>query len=81
LHQAWLDAERRRHPVPELTTRQWQLMDLLAAGHTNVQIGRRLGVSEGTIRKHLEHIYRRLGVSSRGAAITRAFRGAGHAGS
>ncbi len=75
LHQAWLDAERRRYPVPELTPRQWQLMDLLAAGHTNAQIARRLGVSEGTIRKHLEHIYRRLGVSSRGAAITRAFHG------
>ena len=73
LHQAWLDAERRRHPVPELTPRQWQLMDLLAAGHTNAQIARRLGVSEGTIRKHLENIYRRLQVSSRAAAITRAF--------
>jgi DNA-binding NarL/FixJ family response regulator len=73
LRQAWLDAERRRHPIPELTTRQWQLMDLLAAGHPNAQIARRLGVSEGIIRKHLEHIYQRLGVSSRTAAITRAF--------
>lgn len=73
VHQAYLDAERRRHPVPELTPRQWQLIDLLAAGHTNAQIARRLYVSEGTVRKHLEHIYRRLGVSSRAAAITRAF--------
>jgi len=53
--------------------RQWQLIDLLAAGHTNAQIARRLGVSQGTIRKHLENIYRRLRVSSRAAAITRAF--------
>jgi DNA-binding CsgD family transcriptional regulator len=73
VHQAYLDAERHRHPVPELTPRQWQLMDLLAAGHTNAQIARRLGVSEGTIRTHLENIYRRLQVSSRSAAITRAF--------
>jgi DNA-binding CsgD family transcriptional regulator len=73
LHQAYLDAERRRHPAPELTPRQWQLMDLLATGHTNAQIGRRLGISEGTVRKHLENIYRRLQVSSRSAAITRAF--------
>jgi DNA-binding CsgD family transcriptional regulator len=72
LHQAYTDAERRRHPVPELTPRQWQLMDLLAAGHTNAQIARRLGVSEGTVRTHLENIYRRLGVSNRSAAITRA---------
>ena len=73
LHQAYLDAKRRRHPIRELTPRQWQVMDLLAAGHTNAQIARRLGVSEGTIRKHLENIYRRLQVSSRPAAITRAF--------
>ncbi|MGP8000601.1 MAG: response regulator transcription factor [Streptosporangiaceae bacterium] len=48
------------------------MLDLLAAGHTNAQIARRLGVSEGTIRTHLESIYRRLGVSSRTAAVTRA---------
>jgi DNA-binding NarL/FixJ family response regulator len=73
LHQAYLDAERRRHPVPKLTPRQWQLVDMLAAGHTNAQIARRLGISDSTVRKHLENIYRRLEVSSRAAAITRAF--------
>jgi len=73
LHQAYADAERRRHPVPELTPRQWQLIDLLAAGRTNAQIARRLGISEATVRTHLENIYRRLGVSSRSAAVTRAF--------
>jgi DNA-binding NarL/FixJ family response regulator len=44
----------------------------LAAGHTNTQIARRLGVTEGTVRKHLENIYGRLGVSSRTAAGMRA---------
>jgi DNA-binding CsgD family transcriptional regulator len=73
LQQAYLDAEARRRPVPELTPRQWQLMDLLAGGGTNAQIARRLGISEATVRKHLENIYRRLDVSSRAAAITRAF--------
>jgi DNA-binding CsgD family transcriptional regulator len=73
LHQAYLDAERRRHPVPRLTPRQWELLRLLAAGHTNTQIARRLGISEGTVRSHLENIYERLGVSSRTAAVTRAF--------
>ena len=33
LHQAYLDAEARRHPVPELTPRQWQLMDLPRRRH------------------------------------------------
>ena len=73
LHQAYLDAERRRHPVPQLTARQQDLLHLLAAGHTNNQIARRLGISEGTVRTHLENIYRLLQVSSRTAAVTRAF--------
>jgi FixJ family two-component response regulator len=35
------------------------LLHLVAAGHTNTQISRRLGISEGTVRTHLEHIYHR----------------------
>jgi DNA-binding CsgD family transcriptional regulator len=73
LHQAYMEAERRRHPVPRLTPRQTDLIRLLAAGHTNTQIARRLGISEGTVRTHLENIYERLHVSSRTAAVTRAF--------
>jgi DNA-binding CsgD family transcriptional regulator len=73
LHQAYLDAERRRHPAPKLTARQRELLHLVAAGHTNTQIARRLGISEGTVRTHLENIYRLLQVSSRTAAVTRAF--------
>jgi DNA-binding NarL/FixJ family response regulator len=46
---------------------------LVAAGHTNTQIARRLGISEATVRTHLENIYGRLQVSSRTAAVTRAF--------
>jgi DNA-binding CsgD family transcriptional regulator len=73
LYQAYLDAERRRHPVPRLTPRQKELLRLVAAGHTNTQIARCLGISEGTVRTHLENIYGRLQVSSRTAAIIRAF--------
>jgi len=73
LQQAYLDAERLRHPAPRLTPRQKDLLRLLAAGHTNAQIARRLGISEGTVRSHLEDIYGRLNVSSRTAAVTRAF--------
>jgi len=73
LHQAYRDAERRRHPSPQLTPRQWELLRLVAAGHTNAQIARQLGISAGTVRIHLENIYARLHVSSRTAAVTRAF--------
>jgi len=73
VYQAYLDAKRRSHPVPRLTRRQNDLLRLLADGHTNTQIARRLGITEGTVRTHLENIYERLGVSSRTAAVTRAF--------
>ena len=75
LHQAYLDAERRRHPIPRLTPRQWELLRLVAAGLTNTQIADQLGVAEGTVRIHLGNVYERLHVSSRTAAVTRAFPG------
>ena len=73
MQQSFLDAERRRNPAPDLTPRHWDLLHLLAAGRTNIQIARQLGLSEGTVRTHLENIYARLEVSNRTAAIIRAF--------
>jgi len=73
LQQAYLDAQRRRHPAPLLTRRQTDVLQLVAAGHTNAQAARRLDVSESTVRTHLENIYERLQVSSRTAAVLRAF--------
>jgi DNA-binding CsgD family transcriptional regulator len=73
LREAYLDAERRRRGVPDLTPRHWELLRLVAAGATNAQIGRRLAISEGTVRTHMENIFRRLHVSSRTAALARAF--------
>ncbi|WP_433162587.1 response regulator transcription factor [Kribbella sp. CA-247076] len=67
------DLERRRAGIPDLTTRQLELLRLVAEGHSNTQIARRLFVAEGTVRKHLENIYERLGVTSRTAAVATAF--------
>ena len=58
-------AERRRCGVAPLTARQRQLLSHVAAGLTKRQIAWRLGVSEGTVGKHLEGIFARLGVHSR----------------
>jgi DNA-binding CsgD family transcriptional regulator len=57
---------------PQLTTRQEQVLRLVADGLTDVAIGHRLGCSPRTVDKHLEHIYRKLGVSCRTAAIAAA---------
>ena len=73
LNQAYLDAERRRRSPPPLTPRQRELMRLIAAGHTSAKIARQLGITEGTVRSHLQDIYTRLQVSNRAAAVARAF--------
>jgi DNA-binding CsgD family transcriptional regulator len=73
LHEAYRAAERTRCGVPELTRRQRELLHLVADGYTNAQIGRRLGLAEGTVRKHLENIFAKLQVSTRTAAVIKAF--------
>lgn len=51
-----------------LTPRQRDVLALVREGATNYAIGRRLGISEGTVRTHLQNSYAVLGVSSRTAA-------------
>lgn len=56
--------------LAELTDREVQILQLVALGRTNAAIARSLDVSSRTVAKHLEHIYRKLGVSSRTAAVS-----------
>jgi DNA-binding CsgD family transcriptional regulator len=76
---ALLLEERAGPPSPRavealgLTRRQTQVLALVARGDTDIQVGRRLGISPRTVDKHLEHIYRALGVATRTAAVARAF--------
>lgn len=55
----------------ELTAREQLILARVADGATNAAIARGLGTSPRTVAKHLEHVYRKLGVSSRAAAISR----------
>jgi len=64
-------AERRRRGELLLTVRQQEILMLVAEGCTNRQVSRRLGLSEATVRTHLENIFARLGVNSRTAAVAR----------
>ncbi|MEU7692007.1 response regulator transcription factor [Microbispora hainanensis] len=62
----------RPRPVPELTERELEVLDLVAAGLTNHAIARRLYLSEKTVRNHVSNIFAKLGVSDRAAAVARA---------
>jgi DNA-binding CsgD family transcriptional regulator len=53
-----------------LTDREVQVLELVAVGRTNVAIGRVLEVSPRTVAKHLERIYRKLGVGNRAGAVS-----------
>jgi len=51
-----------------LTPREQQVLSLVSGGSTNRQVARRLEITDRTVRKHLEDIYRRLDVTNRVAA-------------
>jgi NarL family two-component system response regulator LiaR len=57
-----------------LTDREWQVLDLLAAGVTTEEVAARLVLSIETVRSHLKRVYRKLGVRSRDAAVLAAAR-------
>ena len=59
-------------PFPELTDREREVLDLVAAGLDNLSISRRLSVSSKTVRNHLSNILTKLQVADRAQAIVRA---------
>jgi ATP/maltotriose-dependent transcriptional regulator MalT len=60
--------------VGGLTDREVEVLCLVAAGRTNREIATALVVSEHTVRRHLQNIFGKLGVSSRAAATAYAYR-------
>jgi DNA-binding CsgD family transcriptional regulator len=58
-----------------LSPREREVLALVEAGRSNAEIGRALWISPATVRTHLEHVYAKLGVHSRTAAVWRLRRG------
>lgn len=52
-----------------LSARELEVMSLIAGGHTNGEIAAHLFLAEKTVKNHVRHIYSKLGVDSRPAAI------------
>ena len=56
-----------------LTRRELEVVAMLAEGETNARIAQRLVVSEDTVKSHVKHILRKLGVHNRSQAVSRYF--------
>lgn len=66
------DRSRPQGVATRLTARQTEILGWIAAGKTDACVGELLGVSKRTVQKHLQNIYRQLGVSNRTGAVMRA---------
>ena len=56
-------------PLSRLTTRERELLAVLADGWTNLQIAARTGISENTVKYHLKNLYDKLDVRNRAMAV------------
>ena len=63
---------RMQQPQQSLSSREIELLELLATGATNKQLAQSLFISEATVKTHLVHIYQKLNVTNRTAAIDTA---------
>jgi PAS domain S-box-containing protein len=70
-----VDEEADRPPHPSLTPRQSEVLRLLERGHSTAQISGELHLSPETVRNHIRHLFRALGVHSRIEAVAVARHG------
>ncbi|GAA1744977.1 response regulator transcription factor [Nonomuraea wenchangensis] len=63
-----------RTPADPLSARELEILRLIADGATNREAAARLFISEATVKSHVLHIYAKLGVNDRAAAVATAFR-------
>ena len=70
----WLQRHRGRTRLAEgdhgLTQRQRQILTLIAAGRTDKEIARTIGIAETTVHKHVSRLLKRTGASNRAAAVS-----------
>lgn len=71
-HTIMIEERVRRSRGPDVSSREREILAWLASGKSNAEIALILGISAGTVKRHLENIYAKLGVEGRHAAVVRA---------
>jgi DNA-binding NarL/FixJ family response regulator len=71
---AVLSRRTRQRPLPELTDREFDVLEALAVGRTTDSTARHLGMSVKTVRNHVSNVLNKLGVQDRTAAVVVAHR-------
>ncbi len=64
-------ASRSSGPRGVLSPREREVLDQVRQGRTNAEIGSTLFISPGTVKRHMDHIFDKLGVRTRAAAVAR----------
>ncbi|MFS4106892.1 response regulator [Streptomyces sp. PD-S100-1] len=64
--------DRMRTPAASLSRRELEVLELVRDGLSNLEISKRLFLSQATVKSHLVHVYAKLGVESRTAAVAAA---------
>ncbi|MCW2937605.1 MAG: LuxR family transcriptional regulator [Actinomycetia bacterium] len=68
----FFSASRTTPAFPELTSREQEILELMATGAANTAIAARLGLTEKTVRNNVSNIFAKLRVADRAAAVARA---------
>lgn len=66
-------ATRHDNRLADLTAREYEVLELIGRGRVNTEIARQLGISEVTVKSHVGHIFGKLDLRDRAAAIVFAF--------
>ncbi|MCU0495496.1 MAG: response regulator transcription factor [Chloroflexaceae bacterium] len=75
LRSTFAPADEAGHPpAPELTAREWEILERIGLGMSNSEIAEQLGLSKATVQNYVSALYAKLGITTRAQAVIYALR-------